>query len=195
VARPVELDDEGDTVEAMGYGQAVGEGVLRSADLFHLGIVVEDFEASLAEFSALFGYEWCAEIGGPLPVTVSGGDTVVDITCAFSRTSPRLEIVRRVPGTLWEPTADGAVHHVGYWSDDVAADTAGLASHGFVTEATRTGAGGAPFAFLRSATTGFRVELVSRVSQPGLERYWAAPREAALTPGAGDREADGGKGV
>ncbi|MFE2681377.1 VOC family protein [Streptomyces mirabilis] len=97
---------------------------------------------------------------GPRPSTV------------FSTTTPRLEIVRRVPGTLWEPAAGGAVHHVGYWSDDVAADAAELERHGFVREATRKGAGGAPFAFLRSPASGYRVELVSRVAQQSLERFW-----------------------
>ncbi|MEU9286300.1 VOC family protein [Streptomyces sp. NPDC048275] len=177
----------------MGHGHAAGGRVLKAEDLFHLGIVVEDFEATLAEFSALFGYEWCDEIGGPLPVTLSGGDAVVDIGCVFSRTSPRLEIVRRVPGTLWEPAAGGAVHHVGYWSDDVAADTAELAAQGFVTEATRAGVDGAPFAFLRSATTGYRVELVSRASQPGLERYWGDRHESVPVPVPARSRAAGGR--
>ncbi|MET7349786.1 VOC family protein [Streptomyces mirabilis] len=95
-----------------------------------------------------------------------------ELGCVFSTTTPRLEIVRRVPGTLWEPAAGGAVHHVGYWSDDVAADAAELERHGFVREATRKGTDGAPFAFLRSPASGYRVELVSRVAQQSLERFW-----------------------
>jgi catechol 2,3-dioxygenase-like lactoylglutathione lyase family enzyme len=143
---------------------------VRAEDQFHLGLVVEDFEGTLAEFTAAFGYEWCAEIGGAVPLRLPTGNAVLDISCVYSRTLPRLEIVRRVPGTLWDPAA-GGVHHVGYWSDDVAADAAELTRQGFVTEASRTGSGGAPFAFLR-APSGLLVELVDRVARPGLEKLW-----------------------
>ncbi|MFK0280891.1 VOC family protein [Streptomyces sp. NPDC090499] len=106
------------------------------------------------------------------------GDAVIDFRCAYARSAspaPRLEIVQRVPGTLWEPTPGSGIHHFGYWSDDVAADTAELERHGYVTEATRKGPdGGLFFAFLRSGgATGFRVELVSRAAQPSLEQSWA----------------------
>jgi catechol 2,3-dioxygenase-like lactoylglutathione lyase family enzyme len=144
---------------------------MRAEDQFHLGLVVEDFEATLAEFSAAFGYEWCPEIGDAVPLKLPTGDAVLDLTCVYSRTLPRLEIIRRIPGSLWEPVAGGGVHHVGYWSDDVAADAAELTRQGFVTEATRAGVGGAPFAFLRGPS-GLLVELVDRVAQPGLEKYW-----------------------
>jgi hypothetical protein len=144
---------------------------LRAEDQFHVGIVVEDFETALAEFSSVFGYRWCAEIGGPTEVTLPGGRAVLDLRCAYSRTSPRLEIVRRIPGTLWEPAPGSGIHHIGYWSDDVPADRAELERHGYLPEATRDGA--VPFAFYRHPA-GFRVELVSRKAQPGLERYWAA---------------------
>ncbi|MEV5529976.1 VOC family protein [Streptomyces prunicolor] len=151
---------------------------MKAEDQFHLGLVVEDFEGTLAEYSAAFGYEWCAEIGGSVPLTLPTGNAVLDISCAYSRTLPRLEIVRRVPGTLWEPVAGGGVHHVGYWSVDVAADAAELTRQGFTTEATRAGSGGAPFAFLR-APSGLLVELVDRVAQPGLEKLWGQGGEGA----------------
>lgn len=156
----------------MEYGRAAVGRVLKAEDQFHLGIVVEDFETSLTEFTSLFGYEWSGEVRGPVPVTLPGGDTVVEMGCVFSTTAPRLEVVRRVPGTLWEPAAGGAVHHVGYWSDDIAADAAELVRHGFVEEAKRSGADGASFAFLRSPVSGYRVELVSRLAQSGLKRLW-----------------------
>ena len=40
------------------------------------------------ELRALFGYEWGDEIGGPIAVTVPTGDTVVDLSCAYSVTTP-----------------------------------------------------------------------------------------------------------
>jgi Glyoxalase/Bleomycin resistance protein/Dioxygenase superfamily len=146
---------------------------VRAEDQFHIGIVVDDFEAALADLSATFGYEWSGELGGPIQVRLPNEASLVNIRCAYSRSSPRLEIVGRIPGTLWEPAAGSGIHHVGYWSDDMAADSAELERRGYVAEATSDGSDGAPFfAFYRRAT-GFRVELVSRVAQPGLERHWS----------------------
>ena len=155
--------------------------LLNPGDQFHVGLVVEDFEETLGQLSALFGYEWCDETGGPVALELPTGAAVLDMRCTFSRTSPRLEIVRRIPGTLWEPVPGSTLHHIGYWSDDVAGDTAKLTDHGYVIEATRRGAdGGMFFAFLRS-TDGPRVELVTRGVQPHLEQHWAQP---PATPGA-----------
>jgi hypothetical protein len=145
---------------------------MKAEDQFHLGIVVADFEAAKAEFSALFGYEWTAEAGGPIAVTLETGEAVPDLRCAFSLTTPRLEIVKQVPGTFWEPAADGGIHHLGYWSDDVAADAASLESRGWVREATRTGPDGVPFFTFHRSPLGLRIELVSRIAQPGLEGLW-----------------------
>jgi len=145
---------------------------MRGEDQFHLGIVAEDFEGTLAGLSAAFGYEWCAEIGGPLNMTLPTGDAVVRLSCVYSRTSPRLEILRNIPGTLWEAAPGGGVHHVGYWSDDVAADCAGLAGLGYTVEASRIGSTGSDFAFVRGPD-GVLVELVERAAQPMLEKFWA----------------------
>jgi len=148
--------------------------ILDIGSQFHIGIVAADFEATMATLTAVLGHEWGPEVGGPVSVELPGGRTAdLELRCAYSTTAPRLEVVRSVAGTLWEPAGDGGVHHIGYWSDDVAADTAELVRHGYVTEATRPGAqGGLFFAFLRSAT-GFRVELVDRAAEPSMAQCWA----------------------
>jgi hypothetical protein len=144
------------------WGGAGGR-IVRAEDQFHVGIVVEDFEGTLARLSSLFGYEWGAEIGGSAEVRLPTGDAVLNMRCAYSTTEPRLEIVGRIAGTLWEPAAGSGIHHIGYWSDDVAADSADLEAQGYAAEAVRMGPDGVPyFAFYRS-TTGFRVELLSRL--------------------------------
>ncbi|UGQ13229.1 VOC family protein [Yinghuangia sp. ASG 101] len=145
---------------------------MKAEDQFHIGIVADDFEATLAELSEGFGYEWCDEVGSTTTVTTPNGDIVVDMRCVYSTAAPRVEVVRRVPGTLWEPVEGGGIHHVGYWSDDVVADCAELAGKGYTVEATRIGADGAmTFAFLRGSK-GLLIELVNRATQPGLETVW-----------------------
>lgn len=149
---------------------------MRAEDQFHVGVVVDDFDSTLAALSELFGYEWCDEIGGPTLVTLPTGDAVVDLKFAYSMTSPRLEIIRSVAGTLWEPAAGSGIHHVGYWSDDVAADSARLVRRGFATEATGARPDGKPYWTFHRSATGPRIELVSRSVQGALEQYWATGR-------------------
>ncbi|WP_327316574.1 VOC family protein [Streptomyces sp. NBC_01235] len=150
--------------------------MLRPQDQFHVGIVAENLAATTARLSQLFGLQWHDEMGAPVEVELPGGTAVLDFVCVYSKSTPRIEIVRPVPGTLWEPTPGSGIHHLGYWSDDVAADTAELERHGYEVEATHRGPDGAPFfAFLRGGeVTGFRVELVSSAARPALERLWAA---------------------
>ncbi|MFI6361254.1 VOC family protein [Nocardia sp. NPDC050630] len=147
--------------------------MMRAEDQFHVGIVAVDFEATLATLSAVLGSEWGPEVGGPVAVRLPGREAVLELKCRYSTTVPRLEVVRSVAGTLWEPVRDAGIHHIGYWSDDVVADVVELESHGYLIEATRAAdAGRLFFAFLRAAN-GFRVELVDRSAESGLSRCWA----------------------
>ena len=43
----------------------------------------------------------------------------------YSRNAPRVEVIQSVPGTLWVPAVGSGIHHIGYWSDDIARDAAG----------------------------------------------------------------------
>ena len=145
---------------------------MRAEDQFHVGIVVDDFESTLATLAELFGYEWCDEIGGPTTVTLPSGDAVLDLRFAYSKTSPRLEVIRALPGTPWIPAAGSGIHHVGYWSDDVPGDAADLVRHGFLTEVFGARPDGAAYWSFHRGPTGLRIELVSRAVQPTLEHYW-----------------------
>jgi hypothetical protein len=146
---------------------------MRAEDQFHVGVVVDDLDAALAELSELFGYRWCSVISVPTPVSLPTGDEVLEFTFAYSASVPRLEVIRAMPGTLWEPAADSGIHHLGYWSDDVAADSAELLRRGFATEATGRRPDGEPYWSFHRSASGPRIELVSRSVQEGLEGYWA----------------------
>ena len=147
---------------------------MRAADQFHAGIVVDDLEASLIDLAELFGYEWCEPISVSTPVVLSDGDIMVDLRFTYSVTSPRLEVIRSVPGTLWTPVTGSGIHHLGYWSDDVAADSARLAGRGYAPEATGLRPDGVAFWAYHRSPGGPRIEIVSRDVQPSLEQYWAA---------------------
>jgi hypothetical protein len=62
--------------------------------------------------------------------------------------SPRLEIIQTVAGTLWEPATGSGIHHLGYWSDDLVQDSRELERRGFaMAEAGRPPVGPRHFAF------------------------------------------------
>jgi hypothetical protein len=146
---------------------------VRGEDQFHVGIVVPDLDAALAELTELGGYEWCGQMAIPTAVWLPTGDTTVEMRFAYSRTIPRLEVISALPGTVWEP-ADSGLHHLGYWSDDVSVDGARLTEQGFETEAIGQRPDGTPYWSYHRPAAGPRIELVSREVQAGLEGYWAS---------------------
>ena len=52
---------------------------MKASDQFHLGIVVDDLEGTLAQLTELFGYEWAPEIGGPTPVVLPSGPATPEL--------------------------------------------------------------------------------------------------------------------
>ena len=147
---------------------------MNAADQFHVGIVVDDLDSALADLGQLFGYRWCPEMSVRTPVTVATGATELDLRFTYSVSTPRVEVIQSMPGTLWVPAAGSHIHHLGYWSDDVAADGAHLAERGYVTEATGARPDGTPVWAYHKSRHGPRIELVSRLIQPGLEQYWGS---------------------
>jgi hypothetical protein len=151
-----------------------GAGALvRPEHQFHVGIVVDDLDAALAQLTDLFGYRWCDEIAVPTDVALPTGGRVVDFRFAYSMDAPRLEIIQSIPGTLWTPVADSGVHHLGYWCDDVDGASAALERSGLAREAAGVQPdGSATWAYHRAAS-GPRIELVSASLRPLMERWWA----------------------
>jgi hypothetical protein len=146
---------------------------VRPADQFHVGIVVDEFGATLAQLTDAFGCEWGDELGGLTAVQLPTGEVRVDFHCVYSRTTPRLEIIRSIPGTLWMPVADSGIHHLGYWSDDVVADSARLTREGFKVEAIGAQPDGSPYWAYHRADHGPRIEIISRALEPTLEQFWS----------------------
>lgn len=156
---------------------------MKADDQFHVGIVVDDLDQACSELTDLFGYEWADVISLPTPVWLPAGETEIDLAFAYSRTTPRLEVIRSIPGTLWEPAAGSGIHHLGYWSDDVAGDIAALERHGHAVEAAGVRPdGNRHWAYLRHGD-GPRIELVTRELQPALEGLWS-PRAPETAEGS-----------
>jgi hypothetical protein len=138
-----------------------------------VGVVVDDFEAALDDLSHLFGHRWCPPLSVSTPVLLPEGEISLDLVFTYSSTTPRVEVIQSIPGTLWTPAAGSGIHHLGYWSDDVAADAAHLSERGYVAEATGVRPDGAAVWAYHRNPSGPRIELVSRDIAAGLQGYWA----------------------
>jgi hypothetical protein len=147
---------------------------MNGTDLFHIGIVVDDLDAALDELGGLFGYEWCPIFAIETAVVLHEREVMVDLRFVYSKTEPRVELIRAIPDTPWIPAAGSGIHHLGYWSEDISHDAQELDARGYVEEARGVLPEGTPiWAYYRSAK-GPRIELVSRQLQAGLEHYWAS---------------------
>lgn len=143
---------------------------MRAADLYHTGIIVEDFTGAMAWYSETAGYRWCEPSDGETEIVTSGGRQTIPMRLTYSVNEPRLEIVQAVPGTIWAP-ADSGIHHLGYWSDDVDADVAVLEAAGLTLDVTGLFPDGTPMWAYLSAPGRSRTELVSRAMQPSIMEW------------------------
>ena len=145
--------------------------MVNPSDRFHAGVVVDNLDAAMGDLRELFGYEWCPTLTVPLPVKLPVEEQTVELTFTYSTSTPRLELIETVPGTLWSPVA--GVHHLGYWSDDLVGDGERLQSKGYSMEAAGLSPDGTALWSYHRKANGFRVELVDRGVRSFLEQYWA----------------------
>ena len=71
------------------------------------------------------------------------------------------------------PVRDSGIHHLGYWSADVAADGRALTDAGYEREAAGAGPDGAPLWSFHRPRAGPRVELVDRAIEPLMAALWS----------------------
>jgi Glyoxalase/Bleomycin resistance protein/Dioxygenase superfamily len=107
---------------------------LRPEDCYHTGIVVPDLDAAMSRLSALAGYRWTAPLTYTLPFRMSTGTRELTSTFVYSLESPHLELIQHVADSPW--AAIGAIHHLGYFTDDLAGSARQLEANGFTLEAT-----------------------------------------------------------
>lgn len=104
---------------------------LSLAALYHTGIVVDDVDRAMVEYSDIMGVTWGPEGEAEVPVWLPEGPRTMSFRYAYTAEGPhRLELVRPTPGTLWTVTGPGHAHHLGYWCDDVPKTSAELSRRG-----------------------------------------------------------------
>lgn len=148
---------------------------LRPEDFYHTGIIVPDLDAAMARLSALAGYRWISPVSYTLPFRTMSGTQEVTSTFVYSLQAPHVELIKEVPGTAWTAAPGNSIHHLGYWTDNLAESAKTLEDNGFTFEATADTAAPdlALFAYYLDAA-GTRIEIVDRALFPDFPAFLQA---------------------
>ena len=146
--------------------------------LFHVGLLVDDLDAAMAEIGESAGVTWASERDWPMDVWLPDrGYHTMDIRLTFSQQAQgavRLEIIQGSPGTPVDPAQGTGLHHFGYFVDDPAVETERLLAAGgtLVMSASSPDDGYGRFTYVRTAS-GMLVEPVAISSRERFEAWWA----------------------
>ena len=146
--------------------------------LFHTGLMVADLASAMQTLGVELGVRWTPVMEATQRVRTEQGEIDVTLSLVYSMGGPhRVELVQQVPGTVWStaPGQDVTVHHLGYWTDDLAADSAALARHGAPVVAVPVLAdGSAPRWVYHRSALGTIIELVASETRASMDRLWSA---------------------
>jgi hypothetical protein len=145
---------------------------LRPEDYYHTGIVVPDLDAAMARLSALAGYQWINPLSYTLPFRTANGTRELSSTFVYSLQSPHVELIQQVPDSPWIAAPGNSVHHLGYFTDNLADTARMLEANGFTFEATAEVSPPdlALFAYYIDAF-GTRIEIVDRAIFPDFPAF------------------------
>jgi catechol 2,3-dioxygenase-like lactoylglutathione lyase family enzyme len=148
---------------------------LRPEDFYHTGIIVPDLDAAMARLSALAGYRWITPMSYTLPFRTTTGTHELTSTFVYSLQAPYVELIQEVPGSPWTAAPGNAIHHLGYFTDDLAETARALEDNGFTFEATADTSPPdlALFAYYIDAF-GTRIEIVDRALFPDFPAFLKA---------------------
>ena len=131
---------------------------------YHVGIVVPDIAEAQAELSEQIGISW-----GPvlrLDATEyrdgTGDDLELPTALCYSVDDPHLELIQELPGSVWVRNEHSNLHHIGFWADNLAGESARLAGLACPMQLCGRAGGVAPvsFAYHRNEHLGVRIEVV-----------------------------------
>jgi hypothetical protein len=129
---------------------------------YHVAFVVPDLEEAMSRYHQALGCDWTSIRDRTRPLTTPEGTEDVRLRVVFSvQGPPHIELIERAPGTLWD--GPETMHHIGYWVDDVRAESARLAGCGLSWAASMDLAGPGErwrMAYHRTAVGDGYIELV-----------------------------------
>ncbi|HEY8339516.1 MAG TPA: VOC family protein [Egibacteraceae bacterium] len=159
---------------------------LHFTDVSHTGYVVADLDAAMAELGDALSLRWARPQQRRLRLRTPDGPLQVELRYTYSADEAplRLELFEHVDGTPWEVSqGPGRLHHLGFWVDDLAGESARLTGLGAPLQVTYDSPAGGVSGFVyHRLPSGLLVELVDAARRPDFERWWAGGDLVAHEP-------------
>jgi len=151
------------------------------SELFHVGIVVPDLELARDHYTAVLGVVFGPIVEGPMEVRdAEGNDLVFPHRVSYTTTPPYLELIEEMPGTIWVCNEYSNLHHLGYWSDDLAGDAHAMTAARCPMELhARTGLQCPELWIQHRDRFGVRIEMIDLALQPAMEQHVCRPADPA----------------
>ncbi|MBF6331928.1 VOC family protein [Nocardia transvalensis] len=144
---------------------------------YHVGIVVTDLDAAMAEFAEHLGLEWHTPVAVESDLHSGAGTTAFTSRMAYSKQGPPyLELLEQRVGTPW---SEPGLHHLGLWTPDVPSESERLLAAGLprIVSASDVSTG-APFVY-HETSDGIRLELIDiGRTGPGVTFYLSGALDA-----------------
>jgi catechol 2,3-dioxygenase-like lactoylglutathione lyase family enzyme len=145
-------------------------------EISHVGIVVPDLEAACDDLSRALGLTWAKPAEQLVVGRSATGLTRTPVLLSWSvQGPPYVELLQGPPGTPWAAAGARRLHHVGYWVDDVAAESERLDQAGLTLEVAGEDDQGRRAEYAYHLDGSVRVEVLDRRRRRMLER-WIAGR-------------------
>jgi len=141
--------------------------------IYHIGIVVQNLDQAMDELGTAMGYTWSSIRTMNANLLAPVGKTSVSLRIVFTRQGPPwLEFIEGPKESTWSAEGGNALHHLGFYVDDLDGERQRLESLGMAFEIGGLGPDGrlSGFAYHRNPQGG-RVELVDSRLKDGLERW------------------------
>lgn len=135
----------------------------RKMPFFHVGMVVEDLPAAMAELTATIGVTWRE------PHDSRYGEWGIKVVYSIEG-PPYIELVQGGAGGPWDTSKGSRIDHIGIWSEDVAKESERLAKASIPVDFDPVSVGKpATFCYHRAVASGVRVEVIDLGARKRIE--------------------------
>jgi catechol 2,3-dioxygenase-like lactoylglutathione lyase family enzyme len=143
------------------------------SEMYHVGIVVPDLDVARARFTQLLGTEWGPIAENDIEIRDGdGNDLVVPNRICYSTEPPYLELIQEVAGTPWVCNEYSNLHHIGFFSTALVADSDALGAAACPLELLDGHGDALPSTFTyHRDPLGVRVEFVNAELRATMEQF------------------------
>ena len=144
---------------------------------FHVGIIVEDLGGARTRLTELLGVDWGPVIENDIEVRDAvGNERVLPNAICYSTEAPYLELILETAGTPWTRNEHSNLHHIGFFSGALDAESGRLNTAGCPLELMGGHGDGPPagWAYHRDPL-GVRVEIVDEAMRASMEEFLFRP--------------------